>query len=184
MQHINEWMLKALRADMESLQRMPLQWLEFERNNWSPLIKRAIAFMLNGGTFLLCTDSNRRWLQYYILSKLNTLSIQRPYVPIYGLDESLIKLLDSHDYQALQDVLNMSYRSYALWYIGKTDNKIAQFALEISESFLWILDETLEHSFTLSSTDHNLDFKLIQAYRIFEQALFAGICGEFHIENF
>ena len=164
MQHINEWMLKALRADMESLQRMPLQWLEFERNNWSPLIKRAIAFMLNGGTFLLCTDSNRRWLQYYILSKLNTLSIQRPYVPIYGLDESLIKLLDSHDYQALQDVLNMSYRSYALWYIGKTDNKIAQFALEISESILVNLiplDKLLD---LLSSLSSNLSSSLISSF--------------------
>ncbi|RDU66113.1 hypothetical protein CQA53_04755 [Helicobacter didelphidarum] len=186
MQSINEWMLKTLRNDAEHLNAMPSHWLEIIRDTWTPLIMRAISFILNDGTFLLCTDSKRSWLQTYILSKLNSLEVRRPYIPIYSFDVSLLKLLCSKkdsDNGALQDVLNMSYHRYALWYIGKIDNDIAKFALEIPESFLWVLDESLENSFMLQSSDLNLDFKLIQAYRIFEQALFAGICGEFHIEE-
>lgn len=178
----NEWMLKAVRSDAENLNRMPLLWLEFVRDSWTPLVMRALSFILNGGTFLLCTDSKREWLKHYILSKIN--NADRPLVPIYAFDESLARLLQTEDHQALQDILSMSYQSYALWYIGTMNNELAKFALRFPESFLWVFDDSLEHSFVLDSKDPNLDFKLIQTYRIFEQALFAGICGEFHVENF
>ncbi len=181
--NINEWMMHALRKDSESINRMPLQWLEIMRNRWTPLVARAIAFLINGGTFLLCTDSKRTWLQHYILNKLNNPDTNRPFVPIYGLDSSLIALLTAKQNDAVKDVLDMSYQRYALWYIGQSQNPLAQFSLEIQESFLWVLDESLEHSFTLQSDDSNLDFKLLQAYRIFEQSLFAGICGEFMLEK-
>ena len=183
MTNINEWMLHALRKDADKLNRMPLQWLEIDRNSWTPLVARAISFLLNGGTFLLCTDKKSAWLQHYILNRLNTIDTKRPFVPIYALDSSLIGLIEAKQGESVKDLLDMSYQSYALWYIGQTENAIAQFSLEFRESFLWILDESLEHSFTLHSNDYNLDFKLLQAYRIFEKALFAGICGEFSLEN-
>lgn len=181
--NINEWMMHALRKDADKLNRMPLQWLEIMRINWTPLVARAITFLLNGGTFLLCTDKKTVWLQHYILSRLNAADTNRPFVPIYALDASLIKLIEAKQGESVKDLLDMSYPSYALWYIGQSDNVVAQFSLEVSESFLWMLDESLEHSFTLHSDDYNLDFKLLQAYRIFEQALFAGIFGEFSLEN-
>lgn len=183
MTNINEWMMHALRKDADKLNRMPLQWLEIERSRWTPFVARAINFLLNGGTFLLCTDKKSVWLQHYILNRLNTIDTNRPFVPIYALDYSIIALIEAKEGNSVKDLLDMSYPNYALWYIGQSDNVVAQFGLEIKESFLWILDESLEHSFTLQSNDYNLDFKLLQAYRIFEKALFAGICGEFSLED-
>ncbi|STQ86556.1 hypothetical protein LS73_003685 [Helicobacter muridarum] len=180
MGHINEWMLQTLRDNATTL-NCPLQWLEFQRLHWTPLVMQAVSFIVNGGTFLLCVDHEREWLQYYIMNTINNIDIQRPFVPIYALDSSLIKLLHTNDNQAVRDMLDMSYPRYAFWYIGKCDNAIAQFALDIRDSFLWIFDEPLEHSFVLDSKDKHLDFKLLQAFRIFESALFAGICGEFEI---
>ena len=177
--NINEWMRHTLRKDCENINKMPLQWLEIERSRWTPFVVGAINFLINGGTFLLCTDSKRTWLKHYILSKLNSTEANRPFVPIYALDTPLIAMLEAKQNEAIKDLLDMSYPNYALWYIGQSQNQLAQFSLEIPESFLWILDESLEHSFTFQSNDSNLDFKLLQAYRVFEQALFAGICGEF-----
>ncbi|RDU73410.1 hypothetical protein CQA66_01745 [Helicobacter aurati] len=182
MGHIDEWMLYALRNNATAL-NCPLQWLEIERLSWTPLVMRAVSFIVNGGTFLLCVDSQREWLQRYILNAINSTEIQRPFIPIYALDSSLINLLHCNDNQAVRDMLDMSYPRYAFWYIGKCDNVVAQFALDIRDSFLWIFDEPLEHSFILNSTDKHLDFKLLQAFRIFEHALFAGICGEFVIDS-
>lgn len=176
-------MRQILRKDYESINRMPLQWLEIERSRWTPFIVSAINFLLNGGTFLLCTDSKRTWLKHYILSKINNIEANRPFVPIYALDNTLIEMLEEKQNGAIKDLLDMSYPNYALWYIGQSQSHLAQFSLEIPESFLWILDESLEHSFTFQSDDSNLDFKLLQAYRVFEQALFAGICGEFVISD-
>lgn len=181
--NINEWMMHALRKEAENINRMPLQWLEIMRNIWTPLVKRAVSFIINGGTFLLCTDSKRTWLQHYILNKLNNITANRPLIPIYALDSSLMNLVEAKQTEAIKDLLDLSYSSYALWYIGQSENPLAQFGLELSESFLWVLDLSLEHSFTLQSNDPNLDFKLLQAYRIFEKSLFAGIYGEFELDN-
>ncbi len=181
--NVNEWMMHALRKDVENINRMPLQWLELMRDTWTPLVTKAISFIINGGTFLLCVDSKRLWLKHYILNNLNNSEANRPFVPVYGLDSHLINLLEANQTDAVKDILDMSYQSYAMWYIGKSDSVLAEFSLELRESFLWVLDDSLEHSFTLQSNDCNLDFKLLQAYRIFEQTLFSGICGEFDIEN-
>ncbi len=183
-QNINEWMMNALRKDAEDINRMPLQWLEIMRNSWTPIVARAVSFIINGGTFLLCVDSKRIWLKHYILNHLNNSEINRPFIPVYGLDSSLINLLEAKQSESVKDILDISYNSYALWYIGKSNSVFAEFALDLRDSFLWVLDDSLEHSFTLNSNDPNLDFKLLQAYRIFEQTLFSGICGEFNIESY
>lgn len=184
MQNINEWMRKILRNDAENLSSMPLHWLEIMRDTWTPLVMRAVSFILNDGTFLICTDSEREWFKYYVLNKINSIQNNRPYIPIYSFDNSLIRLLDSNNEVSsgmIQDVLGMSYKRYAFWYIGLSNNKLAQFAIDSEDSLLWTLDDTYENSFTLNANDSNLDFKLIQSYRIFETAIFAGIFGEFNI---
>lgn len=181
MGHINEWMLHALRESATSL-NCPLQWLEIDRFSWTPLVMRTLSFIVGGGTLLLGVDSKREWLRRYILSNINNQEFQRPFVPIYAFDESLVELLKASEGEAVRDILDLSYTSYAMWYIGKGDTVVARFALDTRDSFLWIFDEPLEHSFTLSSTDKHLDFKLLQAFRVFEKALFAGICGEFDLD--
>lgn len=183
MQSINNWMLRTLRQDAESLSEMPLHWLEIMRDTWTHLVMRALAFILNEGSFLICTDAPRTWFKSYVLSKINNPQKQRPFIPIYNFDSSLENLLIDGDNGALSDVLGMSYRRYGLWYIGNSDNKIAQFALSNEDSMLWTLDETFENSFTLNAKDINLDFKLIQSYRIFEMAIFGAIFGEFDVDN-
>ncbi len=181
---VHEWMLRAMRDDAERLQKMPLQWLEFERDRFASLVMNAISFIMNGGTFLLCSDDRCEWFKGYVLSKLNNCINDRPLVPIYELDISMQRLLDGDDANALPDLLEMSYNSYAMWYIGCGNNKIAQFAMQSRNSFLWMFDESLEHSFVFNSNDSNLDFKLIQAYGIFEKALFATIHGEINIDEY
>ncbi|RUM68372.1 MAG: hypothetical protein DSZ08_08295, partial [Sulfurovum sp.] len=50
-------------------------------------------------------------------------------------------------------------------------------------SFLWILDEEVQDSFSLRSSDALLDIKLLQLYKLFDQTLSAALFGELELSS-
>ena len=181
MRKINDWLLHEIKKDADSISEMPLHWMEIMRADFSPIITRALRFIIEeNGTFLLCADSRRAWFKTYILHKLNSLDEDRPYISIYDFDASLSRLLSSDEMNndLIKNTLDISYNKYAIWYIGDADTKMAKFALEFKESFLWIFDKKVERAIMLKN-DKNADIKLIQLYRIFEEAIFVGISGDY-----
>jgi len=47
---------------------------------------------------------------------------------------------------------------------------------------LWIIDEEVENSFVVKSSDKNLDIKLLQLYKLFDATLEAVLFGELDLE--
>ena len=107
-------------------------------------------------------------------------------MPFYELADCfshLKKLNSSQDLQLLGDMLDISYpNGYYIWYIGKGEHPYTKLAYRLDNSFLWIFDEEVQNSFTLRSSDKQLDIKLIQLYKLFDKTLFSAIFGELDLE--
>ncbi len=85
--------------------------------------------------------------------------------------------------ELMEDMLEISYpNGYFFWYIGKGDHPYTKLAFRNDESFLWILDDEVQNSFRLRSSDPLKDIKLLQLYKLFDQTLSAAIFGDIDIE--
>lgn len=89
----------------------------------------------------------------------------------------------SDNLKLTEGMLDMAYRDYAFFYIGKREGLRAELAISNENSFLWLLDESLSHAFTLESYNAMLDFRLLQLYKIFDQTLSAMISGKISLEG-
>ncbi|PAF53346.1 hypothetical protein BKH42_06420 [Helicobacter sp. 13S00482-2] len=179
---ISDWMLKAIREEGESLARMS-GWLEMERYQWVSMTSRTISHILNGGTVLVCTDEERQWFGKYIVSSINRLGGKsRPILPIFDSNELLPKTLTFKETSLINDVLDISYKDYMFWYIGKTSTPLANLAFSKENGFFWIFDDSIQDGLTLSSLDTMIDYRLIQLFRIFEKTLFDALFGKIILE--
>ncbi|PAF42221.1 HobA family DNA replication regulator [Helicobacter sp. 11S03491-1] len=178
---IAEWMLKTIREESERVALMS-GWLEMNRFQWVSLVSRTITHITNGGTILVCTDEDRQWFGKYITSSINRFGTQRPILPIFDFMGVLSKVSLLKETSLINDALSISYKDYAFWYIGKTNTPLANLAFSKENGFLWILDESIQDGLTIESLDGMLDYKLIQLFRIFEEALFGSLFGRISLE--
>jgi hypothetical protein len=68
-------------------------------------------------------------------------------------------------------MLDIVFKNYIFWYIGRSDDKMASFAKEREDSFLWLFDEIMPNSFYLKSYDEALDSKLISLASLFDKTI-------------
>lgn len=177
---ISEWMLKTIREENNKI-ALNSDWLEIERFQWVSLVSRIITYILNGGTLLLCTEERFEWFGSYISSRINRLKANRPLVPIFLLKD-IIPNVYEHNNALVHDMLSLSYKDYAFWYIGKTSSAAAKLALSRNNGFLWIFDESIQNALYLNSSDKMIDYKLMQLYKVFEEALFGVMLGDIILE--
>jgi hypothetical protein len=172
-----QWSLDAIREEGGSL-----SWLEEYRFEWSKTTAFALEQILNGKTIILITDEKRKWFEHYILSSINSISLERPLIPIISI-ESIYphynNISGGEMIDILDDMIGLSYKNdYFFWYIGKGDDKRSDLAKRKDESYFWLFDEDFNNAFTLKSYDTVLDIKLLQLYRLFDASLSATMFGE------
>ncbi len=181
MKELLKWTLDTIREDESCF-----SWMEEYRYEWAPLVKSAVAQSIEGKTVLVLTDESYNWFGKYILNSVNDLRKKRPLLPFYQLSECFPNLQNIHstqDLQLLEDMLDISYpNGYYIWYIGKGDHPYTKLVFRCEDSFLWIMDEEVQNSFLLRSSDVLLDIKLLQLYKLFENTLSAVLFGDLDLE--
>jgi hypothetical protein len=181
MQQLLKWTLQTIREEG------CFSWMEEYRYEWAPLVKSAVSQMIEGKTVLLLTDVPRKWFGKYILENVNSLQKNRPLLPIFPMADlfpNIGSFSNTQDIQLLEDMLEISYpNGYFIWYIGKGDHPFTKLAYRCPDSFLWIMDEEVENSFALRSSDELLDIKLLQLYKLFDLTLSQVLFGELDLES-
>lgn len=182
MQQLLKWTLDTIREDESCF-----SWMEEYRYEWAPLVKSAVSQILNGKTALIITDESHIWFGKYILKQINDLKKNRPLLPFYPLSNSfphLPSMRSTQEMQLLEDMLEISYpNGYFFWYIGKGDHPCTKIAYRNEESFLWIMDEEVQNSFALRSSDPLIDIKLLQLFKLFDTTLSAALFGDIEIDS-
>lgn len=185
MESLKDWMLKTIRE--ENSKGVMSGWLEEELYKWTPLVASALQALLNGVSFIVLCDMPRGWLRSYILHNINHPSKNRPYLPFVGMDNLDVLLgegmKNTDNLKLAEGMLDLVYRDYAFFYIGRREGLKAELAIGNENSFLWLLDESLSNAFTLESYNPMLDFRLLQLYKIFDQTLSALIAGKITLES-
>ncbi len=182
MQQLLAWTLQAIREENSDF-----SWMEEYRFEWTPLVNDAISRIISGQSVLILTDAPRRWFGHYIQHKINDMQKNRPFLPFYLLTKLFVSLEEMHSVQELQlveDMLDISYpNGYIIWYIGKGDCSYTKLAFKKDDSFLWIMDDQVQNSFPLRSSDVQLDIKLLQLFKLFDNTLSAALFGNLEIES-
>lgn len=182
---LDVWLDRAIKqADNKGIMS---GWLHERRLEIVPLFRQTLRHIIDGGSVILLTDAQHEWLGNYITQHINPPNKTRPFFPIYELsslgfiiDKSL-KDAESKVFSMIVNMLNLSFKKYTFWYIGRR-NPRADFVLSQHYSFVWLIDENLPKAFNLSSSDELLDYKLLQLYRLFENALCASAFGQISLE--
>ena len=182
MQQLLKWTLDTIREEESSF-----SWMEEHRYEWAPLVKSAVAQATAGKTVLILTDEKRKWFGKYILNSINDLSKERPLLPFYQLTDcfpTLQTIRHTEEIQLLEDMLELSYpQGYLIWYIGRGDHPYTKLAYRNDDSFLWVMDEEVQNSFALRSSDPQMDIKLLQLYKLFDATLSATLFGDLELES-
>lgn len=182
MQQLLKWTLETIREEESCF-----SWMEEYRYEWAPLVKSAVSHVVEGKTILIITDEYRKWFGQYILNSINDLAKNRPLLPFYQLADSFPNLNTIHstqDIQLLEDMLDISYpNGYYIWYIGRGDHPYTKLAYRNDHNFLWIMDEEVQNSFALRSSDPLLDIKLLQLYKLFDMTISASLFGDLDLES-
>jgi len=182
MQKLLKWTLETIREEESCF-----SWMEEYRYEWAPLVKSAVSQCISGQTILIVTDESHKWFGKYVLNNINELKKNRPFLPFFQLADifpNFQELSSSSDIQLLEDMLDIAYSNgYYIWYIGKGSHPYTKLAYRCENSFLWILDEEVQNSFALRSSDTLLDIKLLQLYKLFDKTLSAALFGELDLES-
>ncbi len=182
MQKLLKWTLDTIREEESCF-----SWMEEYRYEWAPLVKSAVSQVIEGKTILIVTDESREWFGKYVVSAVNDLSKHRPLLPFYQLTENFPQLHSMHassEIELLEDMLDISYpNGYFIWYIGRGDHPLTKLSYRNQDNFLWVLDEEVQNSFALRSSDPLLDIKLLQLHKLFDITLSAVLFGELAFES-
>ncbi len=182
MQKFLQWTLEAIRED-DAL----MSWMEEKRFEWVPLVSSALKSVLSGHTFIILTDKKREWFGKYLSQSLNSFEKNRPLLPVVSLDELCINIDEANSKEKIamiEDMLSISFpNGYMFFYIGQSSSHRTQIVKCSERSFLWIMDEQLQNSFYLNSSDDLLDIKLIQLARLFDKSIDAVLFNEISIED-
>ncbi len=162
------WTLSAIRD------RSEYGWLEERRFEWVPLVQNCLSTALGGSAVIIITDKERAWFSNYLVKTLNKPSKNRPFLPFFSV-KSLLPALNgfssNETFEAYTDMLDIVFKNYIFWYIGRGDDKLAAYAKERGDSFLWIFDEQMPNSFYLKSYDEALDSKLVSMASMFDKTV-------------
>ncbi len=182
MQDFAQWSLDTIREEGGSL-----SWLEEQRFDWTTTTSHALEQILNGKTIILITDEKRKWFEQYIVSSLNSASLDRPLLPIVSVDSIYTHynhINGGEMIDILDDMISISYKdNYFFWYIGSGDDKRSDIAKRKDNSYFWIFDEDFHNAFTLKSYDKKLDIKLLQLFGLFDASLNATMFGEVDVSS-
>jgi len=182
MQQLLKWTLENIRQEPSDF-----SWMEEYRYEWAPLVKSAIEQLLEGKTVLILTDQPHDWFAKYITYNINDLKKNRPLIPFYTLVRcfpNYREIKTTQELQLLEDMLDISYpNGYFIWYIGKGDHTFTKLVYRNESSFLWIMDEEVQDSFSFDSSDPLLDIKLLQLFKLFDTTLSATLFGELDLNR-
>ncbi len=178
----SNWTLEQIRSKGSAM-----SWMEERRFDWVAIAAAAIEQLMSARTLLLVTDREREWFARYALMRLNKFDTQRPLLPIISLGTVfpyLDKINDSEQLKILEDMLSLAFpNDHMFFYIGRGSDPRAQIAKSKSDSLLWLLDESAQNSFSLSSKDEDLDIKLIQLLTLFDKSIDAILFCEVDIQS-
>ncbi|MCE3038759.1 HobA family DNA replication regulator [Helicobacter anatolicus] len=176
---LSDWVLKTIREENNKI-ALNSDWLEIDRFVFTTLLSHTITYVINGGTLLFCSDEHFEWFGRYVTQSINRFGASRPLVPIYLLEDFLPKI-KNRDNDLVHNVLSLSFNDYAFWYVGKMQSDLSKLAFSRDNGFLWVLDDSMQKALNLDSKDRMIEYKLIQLYKIFEQALFGAMFGDITI---
>ena len=182
MQKFLKWTLDNIRKDGSMM-----SWMEEKRFEWVPLNVSMLKNLIVGHTIIMITDDDREWFCNYVLNDINKLCKNRPLLPFVSLKSfypNLNSLKTKEDIELLEDMLYQAFpNGYTYFYIGKNNSIKMQIAKRRDDSFIWVMDEQLQNSFFLSSSDENLDIKLIQLYKLLDKSINALLFAEVDFES-
>lgn len=182
MQKLLKWTLETIREEESCF-----SWMEEYRYEWAPLVKSIVSQVVEGKTVLIVTDQPRKWFSTYVSSNINDMRKNRPFLPFYRLSECFPALQDiqtTQEIQLFEDMLDISYpNGYCIWYIGRGDHPYTKIAYRNDDSFLWILDEEVQNSFALRSSDPLVDIKFLQLFKLFDATLSAVLFSDLDLDS-
>ncbi|MDL0089114.1 HobA family DNA replication regulator [Campylobacter gastrosuis] len=177
MQEFMKWTLDAIRKEGISM-----NWMEERRVEWALLLAPRLKHLLNGKTFIVITDEDRSWFETYLLKNINKPGLLRPLLPFVSLKSfypNADELTSKEQILLLEDMLSIALpNGYVYFYIGKSSSKRADIAKLNDDSYMWLFDEQMQNSFYLSSTDENLDTKLLTLFKLFNKSIDATLFAE------
>ena len=95
-----------------------------------------------------------------------------PFFSLRSLYPAFDSIETNEQKQLLKDMLSLAFpNGYIFFYIGKSIDKRANLAKTDDNSYMWLFDEQAQNSFTLSSSDENLDIKLLNLYKLFDKSI-------------
>ncbi|OBV30018.1 hypothetical protein BKN38_00325 [Helicobacter sp. CLO-3] len=174
------WLLESIRNECKKWAN-DLEWLEMERSLWADTALRAIRHIANGGALLLATDEQRTWFRHYALSRFYYSGVRRPLLPIFPLNNMFPSDFNLQESNAIdiKNMLDIAYdKNYMFWYVGQTNNRIADLCLSKDHGLFWLMDEGIKGAFYLRGNDEFLDYKLIEMLKLFEKAAYACIIDQ------
>ncbi len=162
-------------------------WLEEKVYEWVTIVARSVNQMINARTYLVLTDSDREWLESYLIKKLNKKSFNRPLLPIISLKSiypHIDNLNDPEKVDLLDDMLSILFPSgYSFFYIGDGSHNRSKIAKAKDDSLLWLFDERMQNSLYLDSKDEELDIKLLQLVNLLDKSIDVILFNEVDIEG-
>jgi hypothetical protein len=178
---ILSWTLDTIREEDSSF-----SWMEECRYDWVPVVQTAVNKIIEGQTILLLTDDERGWYAKYVASKINNLTNQRPFLPVYTLKSmfpNLGKMNNTQSLDLLEDMLEISYpNGYFIWYIGSAESVYSKFPFRSDNNLLWIVDGDVPNSFYLRKGGASLDIKLIQLFKLFNKTIDAALFAQISLD--
>ncbi len=177
MQQFLKWTLEEIRKEGSMI-----SWMEEKRFEWVPLCSSMLRNLLEGHTFIIITDDERKWFSKYMINAINASIQDRPLIPFVALQTlypNLYKIKTNEDIELLENLLSQIFpNGYTFFYVGKNNDIKMQLAKRRDDSFMWVFDEHLQNSFYLQTSDDNLDIKLIQLFKLLNKSIDAVLFAE------
>jgi hypothetical protein len=181
MKSLSSWTLERIKEDIT------LSWLEEKRYEWIPMLEASLHSLFEAKTTLIFGDQKRDWLIDYAIQKLNRSTFERPLLPILRLD-AIFRYIDTIDSSQKEDLLDdmlslLFPNGYNYFYIGSGRDKRSSLAKSKENSMMWLIDERKSGTLYLSSSDSELDRKLMQLILLYDKSIDAGLEGAFEFDG-
>ncbi len=183
-QNFREWLLDSIRKNYSKWMTHS-GWLEEKHRLWLDSLINALRHITNGGSLLLATDDRRKWFESYVLSKVYQTGQNRPLLPIFSLNNIVpLEFISQKENNGnLTNMLDISYKNYMFWYIGELNTPLAEFCTQHQfSSLIWAIGEEIQGSFCISGSDEFEDYKLIDMFKVFQNAIYATIFNQVVLE--
>ena len=182
MQQFLKWTLEQIRKEGSMM-----SWMEEKRFEWVPLAASMLKNLLDGHTFIVLSDDEREWFVHYVTRAINGSKQHRPLIPFVSLHSvypNLNHIKNKEDIELLENLLLQLFPAgYTFFYIGNNNDMKMQIAKRKDDSFVWVMDEHLQNSFYLQTSDDSLDIKLIQLFKLLDKSIDAMLFAEVTFEN-